>query len=441
MKDGGAGAMSLTPLKQRSRNRHGNLGTLASLVLTANLAGFQAISFIPSIFGIDRSAATVPFRAVVLLFVIYVIYKLIALHCLRGRVTLTTLLVLSFWFAYSIRFMIDSVIVDTPMYEPAWVMALFIFGIIIPIFTVCYLIGDIELYKKALPLSMLLLLFSCTAAMNRGSTDSDIEKHGRSFGNDVLNPISYGHMGVTAVILGLFVLLKIGGTHRSWILRVMGSGSVCIGVFTILASGSRGATVAAMVLVPISLYLAVTRGSRLMTLAICGAGILTGSFSLGYLSTRGMDVGRLVASGWAFSSGNASTYERQNLIRDALQQYADHPLFGSAIVERNSLMYPHNAIVEAFMATGTFFGAIFTILVLISVYRAIRLTGRNPGMAWVPLCFFQSLIGAMFSGGLYQNPVLWGMMAIMLGVDMPANSIRKAERWVTIASQKVEAIA
>jgi hypothetical protein len=40
-------------------------------------------------------------------------------------------------------------------------------------------------------------------------------------------------------------------------------------------------------------------------------------------------------------------------------------------------------------------------------------------MAWIPACFFQQLIGAMFSGGLYGNVPLWAMMAIMLGADLP----------------------
>lgn len=79
------------------------------------------------------------------------------------------------------------------------------------------------------------------------------------------------------------------------------------------------------------------------------------------------------------------------------------------------------------MAIGTFGGAVFTMLMLLAIIRAIRLINRDVVMAWVPICFFQYLIGAMFSGGLFSNPLLWGMMAIMLGVDMPATRTRQAE--------------
>jgi O-antigen ligase len=110
---------------------------------------------------------------------------------------------------------------------------------------------------------------------------------------------------------------------------------------------------------------------------------------------------------------------RHNLIRDAWHEYLDHAWLGSSIVERNALIYPHNAIVEAFMATGTFGGTAFMLLVVAAIYRALRFIRRDPAMAWIPICFLQQFIGAMFSGGLYGNVPLWGMMAIMLGADPP----------------------
>ena len=83
------------------------------------------------------------------------------------------------------------------------------------------------------------------------------------------------------------------------------------------------------------------------------------------------------------------------------------------------MTYPHNAMVEAFKATGTFGGSAFALLILAAIYRAMRFIRRDPAMAWIPVCFFQQLIGAMFSGGLYGNVPLWGMMAIVLGADLP----------------------
>jgi O-antigen ligase len=420
--------MSLYFAQSSSRPGFRQLLGLASLVLTANLAGFQTISFIPGGFGVDQTAATVPFRALEVVLLMYAFYKLLAVGHLRSRISVTTILVVLFWFAYSVRFMVDAVLLQVPLKDPA-MMALYIFGIIIPMFTICYLVGDINLYMKALPWIMLLLGASCAFAVHRLSVASDIDiaQHGRLLGNELLNPIEYGHMGVRAIVLGLFVLLRIGRVNRSWYLRIAAAGTVCVGIFTVLTAESRGAMVAAALLVPFVLYLGVRRGSRTMSVAICVAGLFVASATLGYLAQQGRNTVRTLASGWAYSSGNNSVSSRQTLFRDAFLQYSEHPVFGSSIVEKNSRMYPHNALIEAFMATGTLFGSIFILIVIIAVWRAIKLVSRNTAMSWVPICFFQTLIGAMFSGGLYQNPVMWGMMAIMLGVDMPPKRFRKAE--------------
>lgn len=81
------------------------------------------------------------------------------------------------------------------------------------------------------------------------------------------------------------------------------------------------------------------------------------------------------------------------------------------------------------MATGTFGGAMFVLMLLMAIYRAIILTRVDVAMSWISLCFFQQLIGAMFSGGLYGNVTLWGMMAIMLGADLPRSRLESAPAW------------
>jgi O-antigen ligase len=195
--------------------------------------------------------------------------------------------------------------------------------------------------------------------------------------------------------------------------------TVCFGAFSILAASSRGALIAAVLLLPIVVYLGLRRGSRWLAIGICVALFFLVSAAAGYLDRNGTDVRRLLGSAEAYSISNSSVYERQYLARDAWHEYLQHPILGSSIVERRSLAYPHNCVVEAFMATGTFGGAIFVSMLLIAIYRAITLTRRDVAMSWISLCFFQQLIAAMFSGGLYGNASLWGMMAIVLGADLP----------------------
>ena len=230
-----------------TRGRLGShkLVTIASLCLTLNLAGFLAVSYLPGALHIDHRVATVPFRCLVLLLSLYAVYKIFAVSHLRVAISVTTLLVTAFWIFYITRFLSDTVLFPVPIGENPDDMALFLFAISLPTFIVFYLFSEIALYRKALVWSMLALGACCAISMRSTNTE-DATRQGQHMGNDILNHIGYGHMGLTAMILGLFVLLRIGRARRNWILRFLAAATVCFGAFTVLAAASRGALVASV---------------------------------------------------------------------------------------------------------------------------------------------------------------------------------------------------
>jgi len=384
--------------------------------MTLTLAGFFAVSYIPGAAGTDSRVVTVPFRALVLALLIYTGYMLLTAGHLRMRMSVLSLLVLFFWTAYCTRFIVDALLMQVPLGRPPSDMALYLFGICIPAFVVFYFFKEITFYRKALVSTMLALGMCCliSAFWTRTTTAASGAGHKA---NEVVNHIEYGHMGVTTIILSLFVLLNIGRRYRPWYLSILATGAVGLGVFTLMAAASRGALVAGILVIPIAVYLGFRRGSMALSIGFCVVlGVLI-SATVAYLSLKGEDVIREIASASAYSAASDSIFGRQVLIRDAWHQYVMNPWFGSSIVERNSLNYPHNAIIEAFMATGTFGGTAFTVLAIVAIYRAGMIIRRDAEMAWLPLCFLQFITGAMFSGGLYLNVTLWGMMAVMLGVE------------------------
>jgi O-antigen ligase len=395
------------------------LAGMVTLLMTGTLAGFLMVSYVPGALGVDSRVATVPFRGLMLLLQLYALFRFLGAGQLRMGMSIISVAAIFFWTVYSLRFIVDAAFLQVPLGTAPSEMALSLFAICLPTFLVLYQIRDIELYRKALPWSMLALGVCCLTSMLRTRTSQDVTLHGRYQGNDILNSVSYGHMGVTAIILGLFVLLQIGHVKRAWYLRVGAAGTVCLGAFSILAASSRGALVAGILVIPFIGYLGIRCGSRFVTVVMCIVLAFVLSVTATYFSRNGLKLDRLLASTAAYDTSSDSVNTRHNMIRDAWREYMDHPWLGSSIVERNALIYPHNAMVEAFMATGTFGGAAFALLILAATYRSMRFIGRDPAMAWVPVCFFQQLIGAMFSGGLYGNVPLWGMMAIVLGADLP----------------------
>jgi O-antigen ligase len=395
------------------------LGGMGTLLMTSTVAGFLMVSYVPGALGVDSRAATVPFRGLMLLLQLYALFRFLGAGHLRMGMSITSVVAVFFWIAYGLRFIVDAAFLQVPLGTTPSDMALSLFAICLPTFLVLYQIRDIELYRRALPWSMLALGVCCLASMLRTRTSQDVTLHGRYQGNDILNSVSYGHMGVTAIILGLFVLLQIGGVKRAWYLRAGAAATVCLGAFSVLAASSRGALVAGLLVIPFIGYLGLRCGSRFITVATCIVLAFILSATATYFSRNGLKLDRLLASAAAYDTTSDSVNIRHNMIRDAWREYMDHPWLGSSIVERNALIYPHNAMVEAFMATGTFGGSAFALLTLAAIYRAMRFIRRDPSMAWIPVCFFQQLIGAMFSGGLYGNVPLWGMMAIVLGADLP----------------------
>lgn len=397
---------------------------MASLILVVTLVGFNAVSYLPGYLGVDSRFITVPFRALVLGLLIFALYRILAVRHIRMRLRFPTLLATFFLAAYSLRYIADAVILQVPLGTAPGDIALYLFGICIPAFLVFYLIRDLNFYSSSLFWITAILGLCCLISMKLTDVSQQAAQHGRFGGNEVLNPIGYGHMGVTAMIAGAFLLLQIGKTRYSWLTRLMAAGAIGCGAFSLLAAGSRGALVAAIILLPVVVFLALRRGSRLMTIGLCASLFFVFSASYVYLSQRGVSFDRMFDIAQGYTASNDSVYARENMVHDAWQEYLHSPWVGNSLIEPNSMSYPHNCIVEAFMSTGTFGGVAFALLIGLAGWRALKLIRRNPAMAWLPLFFFQFLIGAMLSGGLYANPLLWATMAIVFGVDMPARRVR-----------------
>ena len=180
--------MSTYLLEPTERSRSSKLAGIASLVMTGTLAGFLVVSYIPDALGVDNRVATVPFRALMLLLLLYGFYRLLDACHLRMGMSVTALLLVFFWTAYSLRFIVDAAILQLPLGSlPAADMAAYLFAICLPTFIVLYLIRDIRLYKKALTWSMLSLGACCLVSMLRTRTAQDVVLHGGGYqGNGFL---------------------------------------------------------------------------------------------------------------------------------------------------------------------------------------------------------------------------------------------------------------
>src|SRR5205807_9266535 len=79
--------------------------------------------------------------------------------------------------------------------------------------------------------------------------------------------------------------------------------------------------------------------------------------------------------------------------------------------------YPHNVVVESFMATGVFGGIAFTLLLSATCFQAWRLLIYNPARAWLGVLFFHALVASLFSGALYLSYQLWYLIGAVVATS------------------------
>ena len=202
-----------------------------------------------------------------------------------------------------------------------------------------------------------------------------------------------------------------------------------LGAGLLLSSSSRGPILASMTAICV---LAISKLDRRRGLLISGLVIIF--VALGpYLAATVESTSQFSPIQRLTSFGDDESVSlRAQMYRGALEQFADHPSFGDAIEEKTSQFYPHNLILEAFMATGIVGGLSFLILIFAALSRAWKILRRCSSETWIAVLFIQALVGSMFSGSLYGSGVMWMLMAGVFAnsrpknCDFPANIIKRS---------------
>ncbi|MFC1531368.1 O-antigen ligase family protein [Gemmatimonadota bacterium] len=237
------------------------------------------------------------------------------------------------------------------------------------------------------------------------------------FSLDTLNPISIGHLGVTLSLISAFRLVA-NSTSRtgSFVLLV----SLGLGMFVAGMAASRGPFVSFMggILILALAARNVRRQARMMVLwaAIIVASIWGGLAIQEYLGFQAVARVQSLATGPYFAD-----LPRLQLISDAWKQFLGQPLLGSSLDELGSAWYPHNLIVESFMATGILGGGAFVVLVVGGLIAALRISIVIPQQAWVALLYVQYFLGAQFSGALYTSYTMWALLALVVTLHSAQN--------------------
>jgi len=418
---------------QGSSSEHGSLSIPFLYVL--NLAGYAGFSFLPDVLGVPSQWMSIPYRAVVVVISAFLTLDGIRNHRLKlGRPGIFFLL---FWAIYLTRLFVDTYIRTISLARPANVYWSFSVGcIIIPCFAL-FLRPRIKDLDTALIALQAAFLVIALASLRYGMSMLAFQMEGRLTGNSTQNSIDLGHLGAAMVICGGFSLIAGKSSGVLW-LCVLNYASVVCGMIVLFLCGSRGPLVAFATVIAFWVIGSVrSRFSRKRQIA---AAVVLGVMIAASLYVVARSQGTLLARmGHLETAEDRESEGRTSLWSMGWQDFLDNPLCGSAVdlvdpTDGVVMGYPHNFLLESFMATGVFGGLLFAGLFMYGILRTLRLVRSTHPAAWVGLLYIQYAMAGVFSGTIYDNFQFWYMYAALSVIPLVVSKRLMSQRHLQIAT-------
>lgn len=217
-----------------------------------------------------------------------------------------------------------------------------------------------------------------------------------------LNPIAYGHLGVSTAVVSLWALLI---KREINILTILG---LLIGVLGVTASGSRGPFLSLAVCVLMILTQLKFRANKI-TIVLIAVFLMCAILLDIFIDFDNFFILNRVKTSMFEDDG------RSQIFSDAYHAFLDNIFLGAGYPFD---AYPHNIVLEAFMSSGIFGGVLMIATLSIGVMASFRVL-KNKKFSWVSLLFIQYLFFSMVSSTIYYSNILWMLWACV--VTLSAN--------------------
>jgi hypothetical protein len=368
--------------------------------------GFGFVLTLEKFLDLPERFLTVPYRFLMLLISLSIISTVLAKRRLVLRSYLFPLGV--FWFAYVLRFVLDAYVRDLPLAQAPSDLFFYIVGMCLIPMLALLAHSSSRFAPMAVMTSLIVLGVTCGAIL-LFSREILHTEFGRLRIDGGLNQITLGHLGVSLVTLSLFVLLS-----RRPIVQIPKVILVSLIVFGLLVVGlasSRGPLLALLVMLPLLIFFALKQGQKVTILVSVFVASLSIPSGVLIIKNLGSNIDQRIST--TIERTESGKESRVDLWTSAWEDFLDYPLTGRALEGRYDT-YPHNLLIESFMATGTFGGGAFVWVLLLGFRAAIRLIGQSNEYAWIGFLFLQMTVYGCFSGSLWSLAGFWYMLAAVL---------------------------
>ena len=375
-------------------------GRLFVFSLLGCFFAYPLSSYISDFLGIESNLLSITARAVALILVLYY-FGFLLLHNLFRPVPAFYLFVL-FWLIYIVRIFHDTL-------QYGWMLGrppsdYYLFALLLSFFCsfpfyVPVVIPFRFLEKMAWGI---LILLNVLGAWNIFTADVlFLERVG---GNEKMNPILFGMLAALLVAFSVVRVLRSGSALS---MKIFNLAAVMLGFFNLVASASKSPVLFLLTTLFGLIFFHSKMGNRkslFLLLGVLGAGI-------GAIFFYGLqDMLLLLLSRFTEITDDDSSRERWDMLSGGFIQFLNEPIFGSFLEEKIHKEYPHNLVVESFMATGMAGGTIFILYYFMAIRSAARIL-LSTGFGFISLTALSVLILSMFSGGLAFSVDFWICMA------------------------------
>ena len=387
---------------------------LSTLNFVLCFVGFQFATsiFLPAVSDMENITriVTIPYRAFALLISLIVlilnfknrIHKPISLN-----IFLFFWLILIFRLIYDVFIRTDVNIVDT---SQLW---LYVFGICLPaVFSIMKSSKKIDLdiaFRFIFILTGLILMLTLFTNQLLLVNPDNLDE--RMDANLAIGTIDFGHLGVTAIILGIFVLLNKETTKfQKFLLFIF----VFLGMFSALRAGSRG-PILAFFLVFSFWFFASSKNIVTSIFKLLLVGIFLMIFIDQLLNLMG-HISPIIEDRLKMSIYEGDTSERNPLFQSALAEFIKNPLFGTqfALLESDgSFIYSHNIVLDALMGMGIIGGLSITFILGSALKKSYYLIKSKDDHFWIALLLIQQIVFNFLSGAFYYNQLLSALLVFL----------------------------
>lgn len=387
--------------------------------------GFLFIGTIPTLFNMTEDSLSIPFRVFVLGLSMILIFKTVLSKNINKIDLSPVSLFFIFWVIYGVRIVFDLYLNPIQLFpgkNPSEYFQFAIGVVLIPSIATVFLLQAYRIDIKWILKWIYRLLFITLSIALFSRAGSDLV--GRSAGDIDVGIISFGQFGATLSILSAYSFARKKVNFINKIFYIFGFLIGCIAIFV---SASKSPFVALTVV--IAVFFILWYGSVRSAFMLGTIGLFVSEFYIDIITFLSKYFHSNFLDRLLYTLDLERDDVRGNLLSAGFNEFLENPLFGNAILIQKEGMagsYPHNLIVEVFMATGIVGGVIFILWLIKCIKTIFETIKAHSETSWIALLFLQYLILGMVSSNLYSNSLFWLFSILLVMLEGKKTKKKKA---------------